>query len=115
MAPVPSNLTLGALGLSLADTVGTAPPQQQPAAGGALTLEELGLSLEDTTAVVDEDDHAALAGALERVERPDQRMQRIASMFGTEPAARATADFVLIDDAIGQIASGQPGPDHGQA
>jgi hypothetical protein len=110
MAPVPSNLTLGALGLSLADTIGTTPPlQQPPAAGGPLTLEQLGLSLQDTTSIVDEDNHAALASALERVERPDQRMRRIATTFGAAggPGVSASADFVLIDDVQDQVPRGR--------
>jgi len=114
MAPVPSNLTLGALGLSLADTIGTAPPPHQQPGAGALTLEQLGLSLQDTTAVVDEGDHDALAGALERVERPDQRLQRIANTFGAGPSVRASADFVLIDD-IEEQGPNRPGRDGGAA
>lgn len=118
----PSNVSLDALGLSIADT-GAAMEQSQ--AGGSsmfasqtLTLDALGLSLADTGAAMEADSEV---GALtlqslglttddlqeeQTVDAPEdiaERMSRILSTFGTNVGA--TADFVLVSDAMEPAAS----------
>ena len=85
MEAAASRLTLGALGLSLADTSAA---MEADSRKGALTLESLGLTMDDL-----QDDQV-----VDAPEDVAERISRILDTFGTDVGA--TADFVLVSQAI---------------